>query len=74
MLIYFIFLNQQFITQGTLADCGSYSITIYIKTESTCEKKIKMKKKEKEKKLKINTKSYLCSYMQSRSTIQKKKD
>ena len=56
MLIYFIFLNQQFITQGTLADCGSYSITIYIKTESTCEKKIKMKKNKKEKEKEKKTK------------------
>jgi len=54
------------------ADHGSYFITTYIKTEPTCEKKKKKKKKKKEKgkrkrKLKINTKSHLCSYMQSRT-------
>jgi len=59
---YLFFLNQQFITQNVPADRSSYSITTYINTELTCEKK-----KKKKKKLKINTKSHLCSYTQSRT-------
>ena len=43
------FLNQQFIAWGALADCGSYFVTTYIKTESTCERKKEKKKNEKEK-------------------------
>ena len=49
-----------------LADHGSYFVTTYIKTESTCEKK-KKKKRKRKKKLKINTKLCLYSYMQSRT-------
>jgi len=65
---FFFFLNQQFITRGAPADHGSYFVTTYIKTESTCEKKKKKKKKRKrKKKFKINTKSCLCSYTQSRT-------
>ena len=31
---YTFFLNQQFITQSTRADCGSYFVTTYIKTHT----------------------------------------
>ena len=55
MIYSFFFFNQQFITWDALADCGSYFITTYIKTESTCEKKIKIKKEnENEKKMEKN--------------------
>jgi len=43
LMIYSFFFNQQFITWGVPVDHGSYFITTYIKTESTCEKKMKKK-------------------------------
>ena len=45
-LIFFFFLNQQFITRSTVADCGSYFITTYNRSRLHEEKK---KKKENEK-------------------------
>jgi len=41
-----IFLNQQFITQGTRADYGSYFITTYMHTEMTKEQQKKRDEKE----------------------------
>jgi len=42
-LINSFFLNQQFITQGAVADHGSYNVTTYIRTK---EKKRKEKKEK----------------------------
>ena len=37
----YIFLNQQFITWSVRADCGSYVVTMYKQTQTTCERKEK---------------------------------
>ena len=52
---FFFFLNQQFITWHTKADCGSYFIAIYKRNRLTRELKLKGKEEEKEKKSKKGT-------------------
>ena len=51
-IITFFFLNQQFITRGSMADRGSYFVTTYIKAQTTCGEKKEKEKKGKEKKKK----------------------
>ena len=47
---FFILKNQQFITWGTKADCGSYFVTMYKTTQTTWRKgNRKREKKEEEK-------------------------
>ena len=57
-LINSFFLNQQFITQGAVADHGSYNVTTYIRTKEKKRKEKKRRKRteEKEKKRGKHTK------------------
>ena len=44
-LIFILFLYQQFITWHTVADCGSYFITMYKRNRLTGELKLKRERK-----------------------------
>ena len=53
---FFFFLNQQFIIWSAVADCGSYFVTMYRRTESTWRVKKEKRKEKKDKKREKNKK------------------
>ena len=57
LTIFFFFLNQQFITWHTVADCGSDYVTTYMQSKLTWNyKKGKEKEMKREKERKTNNK------------------
>ena len=50
----FFFLNQQFITQSVMADCGSYNITTLNRTKTKQNKTKRKKSKSKNEKYSYN--------------------
>ena len=53
-LYYFFFLNQQFITQHAVVDCGSYFITTYKRSKLHGEKETEERERERKKRWRTN--------------------